>query len=367
MTMAYYFRFLVFCLLILTGCGSPATVAVPTDSSVPPTRLNTPSATWTPDPTNTPTLIPHTLTSVPTSTETLAPTATQPPLPDSAKNWVIAYSSMENFEWQIYLIHADGNGKAKVTVDGGGGFEPNWSPDGKKIIFQQNGLKIVDLDSGETVRLPLKVQSDSLENEYLVKPSWSPDGKWIAFLNENGTEGDIYLVRPDGSGLKRLTASNDITRDGNLVWSPDGKLLAFSAQSKGNVEIFILDVQGALRGEAARQQLTDSRSFTRNLVTSWSPDGFRIAFSSDRDANAEVYMMNTDGTDVVRLTGDPASDMEPAWSPDGKLIAFTSNRDGESEIYFLEVVAAAVNPKDAPIWRLTRHKGDDVGPVWQPE
>jgi TolB protein len=274
---------------------------------------------------------------------------------------------MEKNEWQIYLINADGNGKVKVTVGGGGGYEPNWSPDGKKIIFQQNGLKIVDLDSRETVRLPLKGQSDSLLNEYLVKPSWSPDGRWISFLNENGTEGDIYLVRPDGSGLKRLTTSNDITRDGNLVWSPDGKQLAFSARSKGNVEIFVLDVQVAMEGGIASRQLTDSQSFSRNLVTSWSPDGSRIAFSSDRDANTEIYMMNTDGTDVVRLTDDPASDMEPAWSPDGKLITFTSNRDGDREIYILEVEAAAANPKDAPIWRLTRRKGDDVGPVWKPE
>ncbi len=359
--------FLALFLGFLTACSSPATWVAPTESPVPPTLLSLPSATWTPAPTDTPTYLPPTLTSVPTLTETPAPTATQPPLPDSVKKWGIAYAAMEKNNWQIYLIHADGSGKTKVAVDGVGGYEPNWSPDGRKIVFQDNGLKIVDLDSGETVRIPLNVKSGSLENEYLVKPAWSPDGQWIAFLNENGTEGDIYLVRPDGSNLKRLTASNDISRDGNLVWSPDGKQLAFSAHRNGNVEVFLLDVQDALRGDTASLQLTDSQSFARNLVTSWSPDGSRIAFSSDRDGNTEIYIMNADGSGIVRLTDHPDSDMEPAWSPDGKMIAFSSNRDGESENYILEVEAAITDPKDAPVWRLTNYMGDDVGPVWKPD
>ena len=128
-----------------------------------------------------------------------------------------------------------------------------------------------------------------------------------------------------------------------------------------------MDVEAAIQGAAASQPLTESRPSVRNLVTSWSPDGSRIAFSSDRDANTEIYMMNTDGSGIVRLTDHPASDMEPAWSPDGKLIAFSSNRDGESEIYILEVEGAIMNLKDAPIWRLTNHEGDDVGSVWRPE
>ncbi len=65
----------------------------------------------------------------------------------------------------------------------------------------------------------------------------------------------------------------------------------------------------------------------------YSPDGQKIAFSSTRDGNLEVYSMNPDGTNPTRLTNNSASDTYPAFSPDSSQIAFDSNRDGNDEIY----------------------------------
>lgn len=312
--------------------------------------------------------VPPTLTSAPATATIPKITFTPSSTPSVTGDFtgVIAFALMEKNEWQIYTMNADGSDQKLVTVGTKGGYEPTWSPDGTRIVFQYHGLKIADLETGEILRISLDTQSDLLPNEYLVKPSWSPDGEWIAFLNESGMLGDIYLVRPDGTDLKQMTDSNDISRDGDLVWSPDGKKLAYSASRDGNIEIYLLDIEEALQGKASSQQLTDTAPPIRNLVTSWSPDGSRIAFSSDQVNNSEIYLMNPDGSDVVRLTNNPASDVEAAWSPDGSRIAFSSNRDGNFEIYFLNVTEALQNPENGSVKQLTNHKAEDVGPVWMP-
>ena len=86
-----------------------------------------------------------------------------------------------------------------------------------------------------------------------------------------------------------------------------------------------------------------TRDAARDSTPSWSPDGRRIAFQSDRDGNLEMYVMNADGTGLLNLTQNAAFDGIPfiqhsraqlsAWSPDGRRIAFQSDRDGNREIY----------------------------------
>ena len=325
-----------------------------------------PVETITVTPTNT--LYPLIPTAMSAMIQTPAATYTPTLLPtlSGRGGGVIAYVSWERNDWQIYIMNADGSAKLKVTENVRGGYEPNWSPDGTKIVFQYNGLWIADIVSGEISRIPLSVASNNLPNEFLVKPAWSPDGDWIAFLNENGTRGDIYLITPDGVDLRRLTDSNDISRDGNLVWSSDGKQLAYSAYRDEKIEIYILDVEDALQGVVDVKLLTDSPPLTRNLVTSWSSDGTRLAFSSDRDGNTEIYIMNSEGRNVVRLTDNPAFDLQPAWSQDGIQIAFCSDRDGNVEIYVLNVEDALQNLDEANITRLTDNPSDDMGSVWKP-
>jgi Tol biopolymer transport system component len=333
-------------LLTLAGCRPAKPVVTPTATPLPPISTSTSLPIQSPTPASTPI-----------------------PLPSlsSSGGGVLAFASLKGNDWQIHIMNADGSEQKQVTVGVRGGYEPTWSPDGAKIVFQYGGLWIADIVSGELSRIPLSVKDNNLPNEYLVKPSWSADGEWIAFLNESGTQGDIYLIRPDGTDLRRLTDSNNISRDGDLVWSPDGKQLAYSVyRDETIVEIYVMDVEDALQGVAVSQQLTDSPAFTWNLVTSWSPDGSRLAFSSDRDGNTEIYLMNVDGSNVVRLTNNLASDTQPDWSPDGKQIAFTSDRDGNTEIYVLDVEEAILSTGDANVKRLTNYRGDEAGPVWKP-
>ncbi len=91
----------------------------------------------------------------------------------------------------------------------------------------------------------------------------------------------------------------------------------------------------------------------------WSPDGTKMAFTSDRGGPAAIHVVGRDGSSDVRLTNQRRSDFDPAWSPDGTEIAFASRRDGNYEIYVMG--ADGSSPR-----RLTNHPADDFYPDWQP-
>ena len=97
--------------------------------------------------------------------------------------------------------------------------------------------------------------------------------------------------------------------------------IVFSSERDGNPEIYVMDTNGG-----NQRRLTNNPD--DDWEPSWSPDGKRIAFSSDRDGASEIYVMDADGSNQLNLTNNnPGLDSSPSWSPDGKRIAFSSNRD----------------------------------------
>ncbi len=109
--------------------------------------------------------------------------------------------------------------------------------------------------------------------------------------------------------------------------SEDGKI-AFTSDRDGDEEIFVMNADGT-----GVQQLTDNDD--SDWFPVWSPNGKKIAFHSDRDGDFEVFVMNADGTGVTQLTDHDDSDWIPVWSPDGKKIVFTSDRYGDREIFVM--------------------------------
>ena len=129
--------------------------------------------------------------------------------------------------------------------------------------------------------------------------------------------------------------------------------IAFTSDRDGNAEIYVMDTDGSNPVNLTNHAAPDVRP-------TWSPDGSKIAFESNRDGNIEIYVMDTDGSNQVRLTDSAGRDGAPSWSPDGTKIAFESDRDGNIEIYVMDTDGS--NPIN-----LTNNADVDGAPAWSPD
>jgi Tol biopolymer transport system component len=169
--------------------------------------------------------------------------------------------------------------------------------------------------------------------------SYSLDGKWIAFTSERNSSSNIYRVHPDGSGLERLTSDNGF--DDQAALSPDDNQLAFvTTRGSGTTNIWILDIKsGKARNLTGGPDVQAAPGKMDGFFRpSWSPDGKWIAFSSDRGADfkghmvprsgwehiqpASLYVIQTDGKGLRKLTPEGEFAGSPKWSADGKQVVF---------------------------------------------
>jgi len=218
---------------------------------------------------------------------------------------------------------------------------------------------------------PPPTQAPAAEPTRTAAPT--PRPQWIAFESHRGASADyeILVMAPDGSRQTNLT--NSWADDVAPAWAPDGRAIAFLSfrdtpagkwnLGKGSLYAMAFDPGSGTAGRVWR--ITDDAG--DDDWPSWSPDGTRIAFQSDRSGNQDIWLVNVDGSGLVQLTHDPADDLHPAWSPDGTRIAFTSTRSGDREIWVIDVQSALAGGTDAGVANLTNSPGTDRYPFWSPD
>ena len=274
----------------------------------------------------------------------------------------IAFVSWQAGNSDIYVVNADGSNLTQLTYNEAGDRDPVWSPDGSRIAYvsldrkysfeHYHDLRVVNSDGADDV--PLIARSDDV----LESPSWSPDGRYIAFEEyDGGRNPEIAVIDLNSGSSDTLTF---LTKAEHPKWSPDSQRILFQAidssiysSEPDQPDVFIMYLDGS-----GRKNLTDDDDW--DMFPSWSPDGRRIAFASDRDGDYDIYTMNPDGSNLTQLTDDPMGDLTPSWSPDGQRIAFASNRDGDRDIYVM-------NADGSSQTRLTDFPGGAGLQHWSPD
>ena len=234
----------------------------------------------------------------------------------------IVFVSTREFFPQIYVMNATGVYQTRLT-DHGQNVNPTWSPDGRKIGWTRQGSDSIGL---YVMNADGTGQRNLTPGMWTSEPRWSPDGSKIAFSSQAVTDGfwsdQVFTMNVDGAGLTRLTTTAEGGYDPQ--WSPNGSEIAYlSSPTMGsNRDIYVMNVDGS-----NPVNLTKTAPLQANSHPSWSPDGTRLTFTSWRDGNAEIYVVDPKTAVQARVTVSAEDEMNPTWSPQGDLIAFQKNHE----------------------------------------
>jgi tol-pal system beta propeller repeat protein TolB len=225
--------------------------------------------------------------------------------PDSTR---ISYIKEFADHTEIWVMNDDGRNSRMLIGNTAFTSSHSWSPDNSGIAFvsPQNELSIFELASRSTLHV---TNGDMTERD----PDWSPDGSKLVFSARVQGNRDIFIVNKDGSDLTRLTnhEADDTTPD----WSPDGNKIAFSSNRDGDHDIYILDLSQGGEGPGSPPRRF-TRRYTQDVYPDWSPDGKHIVYLAHLEGNThgEILIKDVSGRYRIILTSNNYYH-SPVWRP----------------------------------------------------
>lgn len=206
---------------------------------------------------------------------------------------------------------------------------------------------------------PIRLTKTPRAHEF--DPAWSPDGHGLAFARSQagGASADIWMMSLDGLELNRLTHDGNRSIDRQPAWSPDGTRIAWvrSYPSRSASEIWIMNSNGA-----QKHRLLPGSASHYDGSPDWSPDGRTIVFTTNRAGPfPQIFTVESDGSNLRRLTTGSAMNGNPVWSPDGRSIAFDrSPVGGDPDLWLMDADGTGMA-------RLTRGTAGEAHPSWSPD
>lgn len=293
------------------------------------------------------------------------------------QNGRIAYSSWEGSDYDIYVVDPATPDElpVRLTTDGRFNSNPDWSPDGRKIVydsfFEAGGprIRVMDVDPSTNDSTGLSDPCGDDSNCYGdFQPAWSPDGTRIAFVssrpNADGTPSwgyQLYVMDAMGeiAPLARATRLTTDPQEGEggpriqnslVTWSPDGQRIAFVSTGRAgpdnsSCDLWVMDSfdrDGDGFGDNLRRLTFDEGDNCdpfEDFTPKWSPNSSLIAFTSTRSGFFDIWVVNADDPSDLRnvtRTSEVYED-QANWSPDGTLIIFRRPANGAYELFSLPV------------------------------
>ena len=268
----------------------------------------------------------------------------------------IVFASNRDGNWDIYSMDVMGDNLLQLTDDPASDEEPVVTPDGRRIVFTSErgvtrDLYVMDSNGNNVVRL-------THDNFFESRASWSPDGTRIAFSTFRIDDGNWEIYVMDANGENEINLTEHKMSDVVPSWSPDGSKMAFVSAPVDDfnpAHIFVMNADGT-----GRRNLTGDSDLTDSFFPTWSPDGKKIVFDSRRlFEGTHIYVITAEGEELERLTEEGNRGMSPVYVLDGRKIAYVARRGGDYNIYLMDT-----NGKDVVKLTKTPPGIDNKDPYW---
>ncbi|MDQ6613076.1 MAG: S41 family peptidase, partial [Gemmatimonadota bacterium] len=305
---------------------------------------------------------------------------------------MIYFATEKDGPYNLWRMSPKGGAPQQVTSHKEGGvFFPSISPDGKKIVYQNDfDLYTIDLPNGKPKKLVISMAFDPKDNNIQILPvqsraegfSIAPTGDYMAV----DYHGEIMIVPTEQGVGEKTQVTNSPWRDQMESYSPDGKKIAYVSDESGDQEVWVFDIATSTRKKLSKYPseksgltwasnssklafTADNRIFEVDVaggeqrlishneaggfnINQYSTDGNWILYSrSDDEQNTDVYLYDIKAKKEYNVTQSPWNERTAALTPDGKTVVFTSNRDGITNHLYAVTLAKIVEDPNDPLVR----------------